>query len=422
VFGGLLGHGDAFVCRDRCGIRPCYYVSNDEYFAAASERAALVNVFGVTPDEIEELTPGHCIVIKRDGRIIAAPFVDETQLAVTEPTPCSFERIYFSRGNDSQIYQERKALGRMLAKRVLDLVDWDVENTVFSYIPNTSETAFLGLVQESERLLQERQSEEAVRLLERGAATVEGIRPIFARHLRVEKVAHKDQKLRTFITDDEHRGTLVAHAYDVTPGVVKSTDTLVVMDDSIVRGTTLRDSVIHMLAGLDPRRIVVVSSAPPIKYPDCYGIDMSELRKFVAFQAAMEILRARGDEALLEDVYQACLAQRDAPLGRHRNHVERIYEAISDEELSGQIARIVRPVDVEWSGELLVMYQTVDALHASIPAHQGDWYFTGKYPTPGGYKVLNTSYIYAHEGRSGRAYVNRRPSRERGAGVPTEQG
>ncbi|MCK4871529.1 MAG: hypothetical protein KAS72_02275 [Phycisphaerales bacterium] len=404
VFCGMLGHGDSFVCRDSVGIRPCFYVHHEDYFAVASERAALVSVFDVSPRSVRELQPGHCVIIKRDGRVMIEPFIESARLAATPTRACSFERIYFSRGNDADIYQERKNLGRNLAERVLDAVDWDVDHTVFSYIPNTSETAFLGLVQEAERLVCMREAERMAQLVKRGEASSEEIAQLFSERLRVEKIAHKDQKLRTFIADEAYRGALVSHAYDVTPGIVGPDDSLVVVDDSIVRGTTLRDSIILMLTRLRPKRIVVVSSAPPIKYPDCYGIDMSELQRFVAFQAAVVVLRDNGEEQVLEEVHRRCIAQQGAPLGEYENHVRLIYDRVSDEDLAARIARIVRPPETPWTGELRIVYQSINGLHAALPDHTGDWYFTGDYPTQGGYRVLNTSYINAHEGRAGRAY------------------
>ncbi len=306
---GALGHGDSFVCRDPVGIRPCYYLQHKDYLAAASERAALVGAFETTPDEVKELPPGHCIVVKRDGRVLCEPFVEEHEIESTPTKACSFERIYFSRGNDAYIYQERKHLGRNLAKRALDAVHWEVEKTVFSFIPNTSETAFLGLISEAGRLTRVRQAEELAPRLAKGEITAEELAAAMTPKVRLEKIAHKDQKLRTFITEDADRGTLVSHVYDVTPGIVGPDDSLVVVDDSIVRGTTLRDSVISMLARLNPKRIVVVSSAPPICYPDCYGIDMSQLEKFVAFQATLALLRERGEGG----AHRGCLQQVQGP-------------------------------------------------------------------------------------------------------------
>ena len=404
TIGGLLGHGDAFVCRDPAGIRPCFYIQQDDYFAAASERAALVSSFDVSPRTVKELQPGHCLIIKRDGRVINKPFTEAERLRATPRKSCSFERIYFSRGNDPDIYRERKLLGKNLARRTLEAVDWDTEHTVFSYIPNTSETAFYGLVEEAEKLSAEH---EISLLTERQAGkdiNLQDVMDLVPPRLRVEKIAHKDQKLRTFITEDADRSTLVSHVYDVTPGVVRHDDSLVVVDDSIVRGTTLRESILAMLAKLNPRRIIVVSSAPPIRYPDCYGIDMSQLDKFIAFQAALSLLRERGEEKLIQEVYESCVKQRDEKNGNYKNHVRRIYDRIDDNDLENRIADLVYPRNTNWQGELKVIYQSVEGLHKAIPEHQGDWYFTGDYPTPGGYRVVNTSFINAYEGHSRRAY------------------
>ena len=399
VLVGLLGNGDVFACRDPAGIRPGFYYIDEEVVAAASERAALANVFDVEPDQVEPIEPGHCLIVKRDGRIQHEPF--------TDPMPrreCAFERIYFSRGNDPEIYRERKALGRNLAQRVLAALGDDLEHTVFSYIPNTAEAAYVGLVEETDRLTRSRRVEELWKRLESGDVSRADLERLMDGRPRTEKVAHKDQRLRTFITHDAARRDLVLHIYDITRGIVKERDTLVVVDDSIVRGTTLRESIITMLSRLNPKRIMIVSSAPPILYPDCYGIDMSQLGRFIGFEAAVALLHERGDEALLETVEQRCRDQCDAAPGRFVNHVAAIYDQFTLEELTAKIAELVRPKSLPWQGPVEIIYQTVEGLHAAMPNHRGDWCFTGEYPTPGGYRVLNTSYLNWRQHQDVRAY------------------
>jgi amidophosphoribosyltransferase len=388
VFGGLVGNGDAFVCRDPNGIRPCFVYVDDEVVAAASERAALCNVFDVEPDRVESLEPGSILSIKRNGEVRRELFT-----AALELRQCTFERIYFSRGNDRDIYAERKSLGRHLAPRVLELIDHDLEHTVFSFIPNTAESAFVGLIEEIERLARENAVLELARCVQRGGDLNAALARLAGQRVRVEKIAHKDQRLRTFITHDAARRDLVTHIYDVTRGVVAPGDTLVVLDDSIVRGTTLRESIITMLSRLNPRRIIIVSSAPPIMYPDCYGIDMSQLGRFIAFNAAVSLLRESSEAGLLGEVENLCLAQADKPAEKMVNHVARLYEPFTLDELSRRVAQLVRPSDVPWQGSVDVLYQRVEDLQQSMPEHTGDWYFTGRYPTPGGYKVLNASYL-----------------------------
>lgn len=400
AFAGVIGNGDAFVCRDPNGIRPAYYYDDgEEVLAMASERAALTTAFNVEPSEILRVEPGHVLVIKRDGRTWQERYRDEEELR-----QCTFERIYFSRGNDVEIYQERKHLGRNLAKPALDAVDWEVDHAVFSFIPNTAETAFLGLAEAVEEIVHARHAEEIVRACEAGRLTTRMIEAILSRKPRIEKAAHKDQKVRTFIAQDSLRSDLVSHVYDVTRGCVGPEDSLVVLDDSIVRGTTLRESIITMLSRLNPNRIVILSSAPPIKYPDCYGIDMSELGRFVAFQAAIAIVKERGDESLIKTIYERCKDQRDRPRRDCENFVRRIYDDIPDKVLSERIAKLVRPKGIPWKGELKIIYQTLEGLRAALPHHTGDWYFTGDYPTPGGYTVLNTAFINYCENRKGRSY------------------
>jgi len=388
AFIGLFGNGDAFVCRDPAGIRPGFWFANDEVVATASERSALVTVFDVSPDKVRPIQPAHALIMKRDGQVWEEKFAEPA-----ERRECTFERVYFSRGNDRDIYQERKKLGMHLAPRVLDAIDWDVENTVFSFIPNTAETAFIGLTQEVERLVQQRRAEELWRRIEDGSVKREDLSYYMNGRPRIEKAAHKDQKLRTFITRDLGRSEIVAHVYDITPGVVRPGDTLVVIDDSIVRGTTLRDSIITMLSRLNPRRIVVASSAPPIRYPDCYGIDMSQLGRFIAFEAAVSLLHDRGDTRLLKDIEERCRAQQELPPELMKNQVALLYEQFSLDEISAKVAELVRSEKLEWQGDIHLIYQTIEGLHASMPGYTGDWYFTGRYPTPGGYKVLNTAYL-----------------------------
>ena len=400
VFAGLLGNGDSFVCRDPAGIRPGYFLVLDECIAAASERAALSTVFNIDPREIEPIPAGHALVIKRDGAYALEPFTEPARLR-----QCTFERIYFSRGNDPSIYRERKQLGRNLAPRLVELLDGDLDRAVFGFIPNTSETSYLGLL---EALGEERQrmAADAIwRQVETGTATRESIHKALAGRIRGEKVAHKDQRLRTFITHDAARKDLVNHIYDVTRGTVFPDDTLVVVDDSIVRGTTLRESIITMLARLNPKRIVVASSSPPIMYPDCYGIDMSQLGRFIAFEAAVSLARDRGHAAVLDEIEAKCKEQAGLAPTRMKNHVALLYGLFSLEEIEGKVAELIRSKSLTWGGSIDVLYQSVDGLRAAMPEHTGDWYFTGEYPTPGGYRVLNTAYLNWRRGAEGkRAY------------------
>ena len=399
VFVGLLGNGDAFVCRDPAGIRPAYYYIDEEVVAAASERAALANVFDVDPQRVEPIAPAHALVVKRNGRIDHRPYTHALPVS-----SCTFERIYFSRGNDPAIYQERKGLGHQLAPRVLATLGDDLEHAVFSYIPNTAEAAYVGLVEEINRLHRTRRTDELWRRIAQGTAQRADLDRLANASVRTEKVAHKDQRLRTFITHDAARGDLVGHIYDITRGVLNPDDTLVVVDDSIVRGTTLRESIITMLSRLNPRRIVIASSAPPIMYPDCYGIDMSQLGRFIAFEAAVALLHDRGDDHVLDEVERLCEAQANLEPARMVNHVGLIYERFTLDELSAMIAQLVRPRTLDWSGEVEIIYQSVEGLRTAIPDHTGDWYFTGDFPTPGGYKVLNTSFLNWRRACDARAY------------------
>ncbi len=399
VLGGLLGNGDCFVLRDPSGIRPAFWVDLPEATAVASERPALATVLGVPESEVRELDPGHALVMKRGRGAAIVPVLEPRT-----PRKCTFERIYFSRGNDGAIYEERKALGRNLARPVLDAIDWDIERTVFGFIPNTSEVAYLGLLQEMERLCAGRAADRLWSLIQSGRATEAEVRRLAHPRIRAEKVATKDQRLRTFITNDHERKDLVSHVYDVTRGTVRPGDTLVVIDDSIVRGTTLRESVITMLARLEPARIIVASSAPPIMYPDCYGIDMSQLGRFIAFEAAIALLRDRGMESVIDDVESRCRAQADLPPERMRNEVAAIYAPFTLAEISAKVAQLVRSQALRWQGRIDVVYQSVEGLRSAMPGHTGDWYFTGVYPTPGGYRVLNTAFLNWRRGDERRAY------------------
>jgi amidophosphoribosyltransferase len=399
LFVGALGNGDVFACRDPAGIRPGFFFLDDDVLAVASERVALVSVFDVDPSRIEPILPGHVLVMKRDGRFLHEPFASSI-----ETRQCTFERVYFSRGNDPDIYAERKSLGRHLAPRVLEAMDHDVDHAIFSYIPNTAEAAYVGLVDEVDRLHRQREVERIGARMVEGSATPDDLRSLVQGRIRAEKIAHKDQRLRTFITHDAARQNLVMHIYDITRGVVSPEDTLVVIDDSIVRGTTLRESIITILSRLRPARIMVVSSAPPIMYPDCYGIDMSQLGRFIAFEAAVALLRERGEEELLEEVERRCLEQAKLPPERMSNQVGAIYDRLTLDDLSAKIAELVRPSFIDWHGRIDVLYQTIDGLQASMPGHTGDWYFTGRYPTPGGYQVLNTSYLNWRRKQDVRAY------------------
>ena len=399
VFAGIIGNGDLFVCRDPAGIRPAFIYRDESVIAVASERAALVTAFNAPPEDVEELPPGNTLEVKRSGAVRIEPFIERL------PTRrCTFERIYFSRGNDRDIYRERKQLGANLATQVLDSIDWNIADTVFGFVPNTAETAFMGLREEIDAVMRRRNGEELWSRIESGSVTREDVDRLIRTRARTEKVAHKDQRLRTFITHDAARRDLVSHIYDVTRGSVTQKDTLVVVDDSIVRGTTLRESIITMLARLNPRRIVIVSSAPPIMYPDCYGIDMSQLGRFIAFEAAISLLQARGESSLLQEIEADCQEQAERTPDRMVNHVRRIYEPFSLQEISDQIALLIRSDHLEWSGEISVVYQSIEGLRQAMPDHSGDWYFTGEYPTPGGYRMLNTAYLNWRRNSDARSY------------------
>ena len=393
---GLFGHGDAFVLRDPNGIRPAYWYEDDEVCVVASERPPIQTAFNVPVEKINELEPGHAYVIKRDGRS-AVKKVREPQ----EKLSCTFERIYFSRGNDQDIYQERQNLGRNVVPAILKKINFDLDNTVFSFIPNTAETAFYGMIKALEDNLNDRKIEQISQL---GANwTKEKVETIIRQRARIEKIAIKDAKLRTFITQDSARDEMVAHVYDITHGTVKrGVDTLVVIDDSIVRGTTLKKSIIKMLDRLGPKKIMIISSAPQIRYPDCYGIDMAILGNFIAFQAAVILLEKRGMRNILDVVYKKCKDQEHAPKEHVKNYVKEVYEPFTAEEISAQIAELVTPSDI--SAKVEVIYQTIEGLHDACPNDHGDWYFTGNYPTPGGNMVVNKAFINYMEGNNKRAY------------------
>ncbi len=381
---GLMGHGDSFVLRDPSGIRPCYYYKDDEVVVVASERPVIQTVFNLNFEDIKELDPGHAIITKKNGNVSITKIIEPL-----ERKACSFERIYFSRGSDAEIYKERKMLGRLLMPEVLKAINYDTINTVFSFIPNTAETSFYGMVEAAQDELS-RQKNEAI-LAEKDTLTDERLQEILAHRLRTEKIAIKDVKLRTFITEDSSRDDLVAHVYDVTYGVIKKEDNLVIIDDSIVRGTTLKKSIIKMMDRLNPKQIVVVSSAPQIRYPDCYGIDMARLEDLVAFRAALELLKDDNNYKLVEEVYEKCKQQVNLKDKDVQNFVKEIYEPFTDEQISAKISELLSEPTVEAS--VKVIYQSVDNLHKACPKNLGDWYFTGDYPTPGGNRVVNRAYI-----------------------------
>ncbi|MBN2627407.1 MAG: hypothetical protein JXA95_12135 [Spirochaetales bacterium] len=396
VIGGMIGHGDAFIMRDPWGIRPCYYYVDDEIMVAASERPVIQTVMNVNVEDVKELGPGKGLIVKRDGRISL-----EEIRAAQEKRSCSFERIYFSRGGDHEIYKERKMLGECLVPDILKKVDHDMENTVFSFIPNTAEVAFFGMNEGLEKFLYEQKKEL---LLDRDNPIKEKqLDQLLKRKPRIEKIAIKDIKLRTFISQDEGREDMVAHVYDVTYGVIrKGIDNLVIIDDSIVRGTTLKQSILRMMDRLGPKKVVVVSSAPQIRYPDCYGIDMARLGDFIAFQAAIALLKESGRQSVIDEVYRKCKAQENLPKEEVVNHVKEIYAPFTDEEISEKIAALLKPVDMK--AEVEILYQSIEGLHRACPNDRGDWYFSGDYPTPGGNKVVSTAFINYVEKNNKRAY------------------
>ncbi|WP_422106483.1 amidophosphoribosyltransferase [Winogradskyella sp.] len=392
---GLLGHGDSFVLRDPAGIRPAYYYKDDEVVVVASERPVIQTVFNVPFEEVIELEPGHAIITKKSGLTEIKEI-----LSPLERKACSFERIYFSRGSDAEIYKERKELGRLLMPKVLEAIEDDTQNTVFSYIPNTAETSFFGMIDTVEEHLNHKKTQTILR--GRRELSAENVEDILSERPRIEKIAIKDVKLRTFITEDSSRDDLVAHVYDVTYGVIKPTDNLVIIDDSIVRGTTLKKSIIKMMDRLNPKKIIVVSSAPQIRYPDCYGIDMANLESLVAFRAALELLKDNDQYHIVEEVYQKCLDQVDLKDKNVINYVKEIYNNFTDEELSDKIAELLSDDTV--NAEVKIIFQPVENLHKACPKNLGDWYFTGNYPTDGGNRVVNRAFINFYQGNKERAY------------------
>ena len=398
VMAGLIGHGDAFVMRDPGGIRPAFYYRDEEVVVVASERPAIQTAFNVHISRVKELKEGHALIIKKNGLVEEKPCFDNIKRSA-----CSFERIYFSRGNDRDIYLERKKLGAQLTDTVLKTVNYDFKNTVFSYVPNTAETAFYGMIKGIEKRLDEVKKEKILKLCNEKELKTKKLEKILAMKPRVEKIVVKDVKMRTFITEDNTRDELVSHVYDVTYGVVRNEkDTLVLLDDSIVRGTTLRSSIIQIVSRLRPKKIVIVSSAPQIRYPDCYGIDMSKMKDFVAFRALVALLKDSGKEYMLEEAYDRCKMQEDLPMDEIRNEVAVLYDQFSYEEVSAKIAEIITPPNVK--PEVEVIYQTIEGLREACPNNNGDWYFSGKYPTPGGNRVINRAFINYMEKKNVRAY------------------
>ncbi len=393
---GIIGNGDAFILRDPAGIRPAFYYADDEIVVAASERPAIQTAFNVQINQVKEILPGHALIVKKDGTV-----TQEMYREPTEKRACSFERIYFSRGSDADIYKERKKLGNLLLPQVLAAVKDDLKNTVFSFIPNTAEVSFYGMVEGLHQHVREIQKDTLLNRKEKLNDTE--LNDLLSLSPRVEKLAIKDVKLRTFITQDADRGEMVAHVYDTTYGVIQNhQDTLVAIDDSIVRGTTLKQSIIKIIDRLLPKKIIIVSSAPQIRYPDCYGIDMSRMGEFVAFDAAIQLLKERGLEHIIEDVYQKCKASLLLPKEEIVNYVKEIYRPFKQQEISDQIAKIITPEGT--NAEVEVIYQTLDNLNIACPDHTGDWYFSGNYPTPGGNKVVNKAFVNWKEGNNQRAY------------------
>ncbi len=393
---GVTGHGDAFVTRDPNGIRPAYYYKDDEIVVVASERPVIQTVMNVSADTVQEVNPGEALIIKNDGSVTS-----EEIRVPQKRSSCSFERIYFSRGSDKDIYQERKQLGRFIIPQILESIENDSENTVFSFIPNTSETAFYGMIEGLRAHLQNVQKNEIMALGDK--LNEKEISRIMAKRIRVEKIAIKDIKLRTFIAQDKGRNDLVGHVYDITYGTVRSgVDNLVIIDDSIVRGTTLRESILKILDRLKPKKIIVVSSSPQIRYPDCYGIDMAKLGDFIAFRAAIELLKDTGKENIINEVYKKSKAQENLPKEQIVNYVKEIYKPFTPEEISGKISEMLKTKEI--NAEVEIVFQSIENLHAACPNDTGDWYFTGNYPTPGGNKVVNKSFINFVEGKNQRAY------------------
>ncbi len=392
---GMIGHGDSFVLRDPAGIRPAYYYIDDEVVVVASERPVIQTVFNVPFESVEELPPGHAIITKKSGQTKISKILEPTARKA-----CSFERIYFSRGSDAEIYKERKMLGKLIVPEVLKHIDNDIKNTVFSFIPNTAETSFFGMVESVEAFLNDTKTEKILK--GKRSLSAEKVTQILSQHTRIEKIAIKDVKLRTFITEDSSRDDLVAHVYDITYGVIKTEDNLVIIDDSIVRGTTLKKSILKMLDRLSPKKIVVVSSAPQIRYPDCYGIDMANLEGLVAFRAALALLKDQNKTNLVEEVYTKCKAQENLSDHELKNFVKEIYAPFTAEQISAKISELLS--DKEINAEVVIIFQTIENLHKACPQNLGDWYFTGNYPTDGGNRVVNQAFINFYEGKNERAY------------------
>ena len=394
VIGGLLGHGDSFVFRDPNGIRPAFYYKDEEIVVVASERPAIQTAFNLKLNQIKELNPGNAIVIKSSGKVKIKSVIKKD-----ENKSCSFERIYFSRGNDSDIYQERKNLGKYIMPRVLEEINYDTLNTVFSYIPNTAETSFFGMIESVEEFLNAKKTEE---IINKKNLSEDKIRKILSQRPRIEKIAVKDVKLRTFITEDNSRDDLVEHVYDITYGVVKKEDTLVIIDDSIVRGTTLKKSILKMLDRLNPKKIIIVSSAPQIRYPDCYGIDMANLESLIAFNAALALLKEKNKSSLIKDIYLKCKEELKLEDAEMQNQVKKIYNQFSYDEISKKITEILSSDIIK--SEVKIIFQPIENLHKACPNSKGDWYFTGDYPTDGGNRVVNTAFVNYYEGNKKRAY------------------
>ena len=395
VIGGLVGHGDAFILRDPAGIRPAYYYKDDEVLVVASERPVIKTVFNTPKDTIKVLGPGNGLVIKKSGKLII-----KNVLKPVEKKSCSFERIYFSRGSDIKIYNERKKLGRLVFPQILKSVENDLKNTVFSYIPNTAEVSFFGLVHEAQDYMNEIAEKKIIE--EGNNISREKLKKLLSYRPRIEKVAIKDAKLRTFITDDSSRDELVKHVYDVTYGSIKNTDNLVIIDDSIVRGTTLQKSIIKMLDRLSPKKIIIVSSAPQIRYPDCYGIDMARMGDLIAFRAAIQLIKDSKNDDIIEKVYKKCVDENKKDVNEIKNLVTEIYNPFSDDQISSKISQMLKEKDIK--ADVEVIFQSIDNLHKACPDDLGDWYFSGDYPTPGGNKVVNQAYINYYEGSNSRAY------------------
>ncbi len=392
---GMIGHGDSFVLRDPAGIRPTYYYKDDEIVVVASERPVIQTVFNVAFDDVKELDPGHAIITKKSGQVSIKRI-----LRPLERKACSFERIYFSRGSDAEIYKERKLLGKLIMPKVLKSIDYDIMNSVFSFIPNTAETSFFGMIETVEDFLNKKKTEAILK--GKRSLSPEKVTEVLSQRPRIEKIAIKDVKLRTFITEDSSRNDLVAHVYDITYGVIKPTDNLVIIDDSIVRGTTLKMSILKMLDRLNPKKIIVVSSAPQIRYPDCYGIDMANLESLVAFRAALALLKDVGNYGIVDNVYKKCKAQINLVDSEVQNFVKELYEPFTDDEISDKIAVLLSNETIK--AEVKIIFQTVSNLHKACPKNLGDWYFTGDYPTSGGNRVVNRAFINFYEGNKERAY------------------